>query len=43
MKIIITLIILFFSISLIFAQQADDVIGKYRLHNNQTFSGNKLS
>jgi uncharacterized protein (DUF2147 family) len=34
MKSILTLIILIFSTSVIFAQQADDVIGKYRLPNN---------
>lgn len=34
MKHILTVIILFFSTSVIFAQQADDVIGKYRLPNN---------
>lgn len=43
MKHFLTVIILFFSISVIFAQQADDVIGKYRLPNNldvEIFKGN---
>ena len=34
MKNILTIIILIFSTSVIFAQQADDVIGTYRLPNN---------
>ncbi len=37
-------VILVFSISVIFAQQADDVIGKYRLPNNldiEIFKENK--